>query len=355
MSASSNHIVVIGAGVTGLSVATLLQSELHNAGVTIIAAETPMTASPSADYASRWAGAHYRPIPRSTRQLDQEATMALRTAEIMEQIAKESPEAGVEPTPGVEYFENPPPEILALKTGDVYAGPNDEFRVFNQAELPPGVSWACEYWSYCVNIEIYCRWLLDRFLSRRGQVIQHRLSTAADAFDFARQRGLGKVAIVVNCSGRNFDQDPEMKIIRGQTVLVKQQYPKTITRQNRDGSWAFLVPRPLGGGTIVGGTKEIEDWEARPRPETQQRLLRQCVETFPDFVGCVDEFEVIKDNVGRRPWREGGYRIEAETVGPGRVLIHGYGAGGRGYELSWGAAERVVQLVKESFAFKTRL
>ncbi|KIX05828.1 uncharacterized protein Z518_03800 [Rhinocladiella mackenziei CBS 650.93] len=355
MSISTEPLIVIGAGATGLSVATLLQSHYPKASITIIAAETPASPSPSADYASRWAGAHYRPIPGSSRQYEQERQMALKTVEKMTKLAKETPEAGVGLMMGVEYLENPLEENLVLMTGDVYAGPGDEFRILDQSELPPGVKWGCEYWTYCVNIEIYCRWLLDRFISNGGQIIQHRLSAAADAFEFARKRGLASPSVVVNCSGRNFDQDVKMKIIRGQTVLVEQQYDKTVTRQNRDGSWNFLVPRPRGGGTIVGGTKEIGDWETRPRPETRQKLLQKCVEMFPEFVDSVDKFEVIKDNVGRRPWREGGYRIETESISSNQRIVHGYGAGGRGFELSWGAAESVLELVKDSITAMARM
>lgn len=346
MAASNDPFVVIGAGVTGLSVATLLQEEYPETPVTIIAAEDPTTPSPSADYASMWAGAHYRPIPRSTPQLEQEWEMGVRTAERMKQIAKTSPEAGVQVMTGVEYLEDPPDEALALKTGDVLAGPGDAFRVLDQTELPSGVEWGCEYQCYCVNIQLYCRWLLDHFISRGGRLIQHRLSSATEAFEFARERGIGKVSTVINCSGRNFDQDPKMKIIRGQTVLVKQQYGKTVTRQNQDGSWIFLIPRPRGGGTVVGGTKEIGDLETQPRPETRKRLFQHCIEVYPDFVDSIEKFEVLKDNVGRRPWREGGYRIDVEAAGPESRIIHGYGAGGRGYELSWAAAERVLGLVK---------
>lgn len=57
---------------------------------------------------------------------------------------------------------------------------------------------------------------------------------------------------------------------------------------------------------------------------------------------------MIRDIVGRRPAREGGVRIEVEDVDvdglQGRI-VHGYGAGGRGYELSWGVARDVAALV----------
>ncbi|OAL23142.1 hypothetical protein AYO22_06635 [Fonsecaea multimorphosa] len=274
----ATNILVIGAGITGLSTATLLQRHFPTAKITIVAAETPTTPSPSVDYASRWAGAHYRPIhPLSTKQLRKEFRMGVRTREVMAGIARDFPDSGVEVMPGVEYLEDPPREILELKTGDEYAGPNDDFRVLPQDELPHGAKWGCEYRSYCVNISRYCRWLMDRFLANGGRILQHRLSNAAEAFSFAERNRFGTISVVVNCSGRNFDRDPKMKIIRGQTVLVRQQYSKTITRQNADGSWTFLVPRPRGGGTIVGGTKEVDDWHDTPRPETRLELLRKIM------------------------------------------------------------------------------
>lgn len=67
---------------------------------------------------------------------------------------------------------------------------------------------------------------------------------------------------------------------------------------------------------------------------------------------------MIRDIVGRRPARDGGMRIEIETVGdggdgdgkekaiiPSSAIVHAYGAGGRGFELSWGVAEDVLGLM----------
>ena len=271
------------------------------------------------------------------------------TARVMGMIARETPEAGVAVMKGVEYLERPSVEAVALKTGDVFAAVGDGFRILGEEELPEGVKWGCEYESYCVNVPVYCRWMLQRFQEKGGRVLRHRLENAAEAFEVAEKLlEMGEVGCVVNCSGRNFDTDPDMKIIRGQTVLVKQQFEMTVTRQCADGSWAFLIPRPGVGGTIVGGSKEVGDFETQSRPETRVRLLEQAVKYFPKFIDDVKKFEVVKDNVGRRPWREGGLRIETESLPSGRLIVHGYGAGGRGYELSWGAAARIIDLVASS-------
>jgi FAD dependent oxidoreductase len=160
------------------------------------------------------------------------------------------------------------------------------------------------------------------------------------------------VETVVNCSGTNFGRDDKMRIVRGQTVLVRNPYHRTVTRQYADGRWATLIPRPGGGGTIVGVSKEVDDEEEGPRLETRQLLLEQSVECFPDFVQRLEDFDVVCDNVGRRPFREGGLRMEVEEVEEAeqvqygcKRVVHGYGAGGRGYELSWAVAERLVELL----------
>lgn len=46
-------------------------------------------------------------------------------------------------------------------------------------------------------------------------------------------------------------------------------------------------------------------------------------------------------------------RIEAERTG-NRFVFHGYGAGGRGFELSRGAAEDIAQLMFEKGVLRQR-
>ena len=85
-------------------------------------------------------------------------------------------------------------------------------------------------------------------------------------------------------------------------------------------------------------------------------------------MSCVEDFDVVCDNIGRRPWRQGGLRIEVEDyefclddgyyAGQTGQVVHGYGAGGRGYELSWGAAEQIRSLIVRQIraeSFSSRL
>jgi len=68
---------------------------------------------------------------------------------------------------------------------------------------------------------------------------------------------------------------------------------------------------------------------------------------LPSLLNENGTFDVITDIVGRRPSRHGGMRLEAERVGDGsseKRIVHAYGAGARGYEVSWGVAAAVAEM-----------
>ena len=64
---------------------------------------------------------------------------------------------------------------------------------------------------------------------------------------------------------------------------------------------------------------------------------------------------IIREVVGLRPFRPGGYLVEAQRVGS-KLLVHNYGHGGAGITLSWGTATQAVDLVRDfSFASTGRV
>lgn len=242
--------------------------------------------------------------------------------------------------PGYEYFEDPPKAYAELKGGYVE---HEDFRVLREDELPARVKLGVTYLSWCINSPVYCSHLLRKFLVGGGKTIRSTLSNPEEAFYLVKDAD-----VVVNCSGYGFG-DPEVVITRGQTCVVSNTCDRTITQQNADGTWAFLIPRPLNGGTIVGGTKERGDWNPTAEESTRETLLANAAEMWPAILNEKGKFDVIRDIVGRRPTRNGGMRLEIEEVKSGK-LVHAYGAGGSGYEFSWGVAEEVVRLVTEALA-----
>jgi D-amino-acid oxidase len=66
----------------------------------------------------------------------------------------------------------------------------------------------------------------------------------------------------------------------------------------------------------------------------------------------VSRDRIIREVVGLRPYRPGGFVVEAERVGE-KLLVHNYGHGGAGVTLSWGTASQAVDVLSEPGAVAT--
>lgn len=198
------------AGVLGLSTALAIQQHLKpGQSLLIVAREFPNTTS--INYASPWAGAHYRPAPGKSPQVMREARWCRHSYEVFRKIAAEEPAAGVEFMEGIEHFEDPPQEYLdAVRDPDsAYAHLGDSLRELTPAELPESVKWGIRYRAYCINPPVYLAHLLRKFILRGGQTKEYTLASLLEAFHLANN-----VTTVVNCSGLGF-ADPKSYIIRG--------------------------------------------------------------------------------------------------------------------------------------------
>ncbi|KAF4961803.1 hypothetical protein FSARC_10099 [Fusarium sarcochroum] len=357
---TESTIVVIGAGIIGLTSALKIQELIAESpfplltSVTLVAKEWP-TSIPgapithSADYASMWAGAHVRPIPASTPQLRREAKWVKHTVAEFEEQRQSEPGVGIRRMPGIEYIEDPSAEYVKQ---DVHSFTSESglpcYRKYETHELPEGVKLGFEYETYCINAPLYAGNLLRKFIVQGGKTLQRDLKSEWEAFILAPN-----VKLVVNASGMGFG-DEKCFPIRGQTVLTNLiAADKTITTQKKDGTWSFIIPRSFNGGTVIGGTKELGNWQLEPSQETRSQILAAAQSIVPQACNnqqTLESVKVIKDVVGRRPAREGGMRVETEardTTWGVKQVVHAYGAGGRGYELSWGVASEVAELVKE--------
>ncbi|ROT39707.1 nucleotide-binding domain-containing protein [Sodiomyces alkalinus F11] len=352
---SKPNIAVIGAGVIGLSVAVRLQAEGHH--VTIIAKDFPspfetVDSRAAINYASQWAGAHNRfwpPRDDNDTLAVRDHAMSLTTFDRMDDIARRHPEAGITFMKGVEYLEDPAPEYRNLSTDRAAQLGYRDFRLYRPDELPDDrVKLGFEYRTWCVNPMVYCSYLLRRFVRSGGKAVRRELLHEREVFTIPEL--VEPARVVLNCSGCGFG-DPNSFITRGQTCVVANECSETVTRQKADGSWTFVIPRNFDGGTIIGGTKEPDNWESEPSPAVRTRLLDAFAATYPPILRAGGgKMHVLRDIVGRRPTRKGGMRLEKEDLGDGRLIIHAYGLGGRGYELSWGVAEAVVDLLSSGRA-----
>lgn len=228
---------------------------------------------------------------------------------------------------------------------------------------------------------------LARGLRERGvPIIRRRLSTLDEAYDLPE---VGPVDLAVNTMalGNRFligVEDEAMYPAQGQTVLVKAPLVNRCTmstgtvlsKATQGEDIAYIIPRPGSEGHVIcGGTYNRGNWCTSPDPREAERILKACYALDPMLAGpngkSWKDIEIVAHNVGLRPSRDGGVRLEVEkrTLGlntplvpkmPGQrrrdvTVVHAYGPGGAGYQSSKGLAEKAADLVMQNVNSKAKL
>lgn len=220
----------------------------------------------------------------------------------------------------------------------------------------PNAVWAAGLRAPSINVPKYLLYLQERARGLGVEILKTDLPVDAGlekaliaAEDAVAAKGRGGVDCFVNATGlgaRKLCGDEAMHPIRGQTVLVKGE--AIATRTMTGVNYTYCIPRPGSGTTILGGVKEKGNWNPEVDAETTRKILEVNSILAPELLTATDGgFEVISVQCGFRPGREGGPRLERESVG-GRRVVHAYGHGGAGYQQSVGSARLVVRLVTES-------
>jgi len=310
-------VVVVGAGVSGLTCGVRLLEEGHD--VQIWARErTPNTTSDVA--AATW-----YPL-RGERDERTETWLPVSLSRFTALAA--SPDSGVVLREGIELFRRPTDDTWWR---DVLPG----FRRARADELPGGFADGFVAQGIpVIEMPLYLQWLTRRFESLGGRSVM-RTVTTLDEIETAD--------VVVNCAGlgaRALAGDASMVAVRGQVVRVEQfgldRY--ILDEQSPDGI-AYVYPR--SNDVVLGGTREPRNERIEPDPETAREIVGRCAVLEPRVASA----RILSHAVGLRPGRPT-VRLEAERPGPGRLLVHDYGHGGSGVTLSWGCAEDVAALIR---------
>ncbi|KAI1166556.1 FAD dependent oxidoreductase [Nemania serpens] len=347
------NIVVIGAGVSGLTCAYLLSKQKDNV-VTVIAKHMP--GDYDIEYTSPIAGANVLPM-----SAEENSSWERRTWPELRRLATEVPEAGIHLQKSRVLRRER--DLAKLAKGGYsfdglflekpwYRSLFDDFRELSKKELPPGIASGCEFTSVCINVMVYLPWLVGQ--CRKNGVVLRRgqLKHISEASRLSHTGG--KVDVVVNATGLLASKlggvmDQNVTPIRGQVVVVRNEAPYMVTSSGTDDGddeVCYVMTRAAGGGTILGGTYSKGQWESQPDPNIAMRIMRRAVELMPEITDGqgVKGFDVIRHAVGLRPHRNGDVRIEKERIGDTWV-VHNYGHAGWGYQGSYGCAEDAVALV----------
>ncbi|KAH3683887.1 hypothetical protein WICPIJ_005148 [Wickerhamomyces pijperi] len=340
---TNTEITVIGAGVIGLTSALKLSESGYN--VTIVAAHFPSDGL-SPKYTSNWAGAHYRPFPSHTEKDFQDSQLTRLTQDYFRKLSVLEPESSIRFIPGVDYVEEK--GIYDVKAKGYFEEIKDLEEIPADL-LPKGVQFGAQYDTWVLNSPFYLQYLERKLRFQQGvRFIKSDLISLNQISEASPSS-----STFINCTGLGLQYqggyDPKCFPIRGQTLLLRvpptcPYLKKTITHQGKDGLWTFVIPRPLNGGVILGGTKQFNDLQSTPRDSDTESLIERAKVLYPEVFFEDGTVDIQGVNVGFRPAREGGVRVEAEVI-EGKRFVHAYGAGGMGFELSYGVACKVQEIV----------
>ncbi|MFI5754225.1 FAD-dependent oxidoreductase [Streptomyces sp. NPDC051569] len=311
---AGERVVVVGAGVAGLTTAVVLAEA--GVSVHVIAEQVPGVTSLAA-------GAMWGPyLVEPKDKVDQ---WGGRSLEIFRKLA-EDPTTGVRLASGIEASRTAevPPDWAATLPG---------FRPCEPPELPAGFTAGYRFTVPLIDMPVYLDHLLRRLRAAGGKVEQQRLASLVDA---------GPASAVVNCTGlgaRDLAGDSALRPIRGQHVVVTNPGLTDFFSEDTGSSPDLLCFYPHGDTVVLGGTAVDSEGELDSDDRAAAGILARCAEVEPRLA----QSRVLEHRIGARPTRAT-VRVEAEQGERGTVVVHNYGHGGAGVTLSWGCAEEVARL-----------
>lgn len=308
-------VIVLGAGVSGLTTATVLAETGH--AVQVLAASLPPNTT------SNVAAAFWYPYRTlaSGRSVQRAVTSYQQFAQLCS-----VPAAGVSMRRAFDYARAPLPRPW-------WAEAVDGLRKIDPQDAPAGFEHGWSFDAPVMDTRRYLPYLMQRLRAAGGTIETHRVESFAD---------LPGDEPVINCCGlgaRTLCEDTALHPIRGQLVHVDNPGLEHVLLDEHDGGGiAYAVPR--GDHVVLGGTAIEHDEDLRVRPAEADAIVQRCAELDPRLRSAARQATVV----GLRPGRHD-VRLEHEAAG-GRVVIHNYGHGGAGVTLSWGCAHEVRRLLE---------
>lgn len=314
---SDKNILVIGAGVSGLSTAILL----HDAGYKVVIWTKDLTA----DTTSNIAAAFWYPYLCNPK--DKAIEWSKFTYQYLENNFLKDETSGTRYIMFTEYLKEKTPDPWWRPAVEVFERPSSE-------ELPSGYVDGYRTKAIVMDTSRYLPWLLTQLDERDIEIVQRKV----ESFDEV----LENFAAVINCTGlgsRELCNDDRVFPVRGQVLRVEPNGFNDVVADESDENLAYIIPR--FNDIIVGGTAQANDWNLQIDPKDTADILRKAKTISSEF----DDVRILEEKVGLRPARDE-IRLEPERIN-GKIVIHNYGHGGAGFTLSWGCANDVVKLIEE--------
>ncbi|TIB79398.1 nucleotide-binding domain-containing protein [Wallemia mellicola] len=362
---NTQHIVILGSGVIGVTTAITLAKQGYQ--VTVCARDLP-TDSESTGFASPWAGASmYTPRPTSslTNYPTDWFTFASKFDYRMQRWEEYTFKKLWSLIPSGHVMELP---IKVYKSEQAIKDLWHQHLTPNFRRIPgpsnnPDIS-GVAFTSVSLSAPDYLKHLHQVAKQLGVKFVRKSVNSIHEPFDYTQD--LPVADLVVNATGLGARKlqgcnDPQVMPIRGQTVVVDAPNVKECVMAV-DSSYgsesAYIIPRP-NGQAILGGCFQVGNWDTTIDNDMGKRILERCFELNKNLspTGKFEDIKVLRHNVGLRPAREGGTRLEIEMLesdkeyeqGTMHPVVHAYGIGPAGFQCSWGMARDVLNLVDEHF------
>lgn len=360
-------IVVVGAGVVGLTCALELLKDPTNE-VTIVSQQFPTDFELSTIYTSPIAGANWLSFAADDDKFTQEIDMVgykkyqelLKRPESGVTARKECTYIPIEKGNNTKQFYDGLPWFAKNGLGTKFG-----FRIYDKSEYDTTqFSSAYEFDGVNIRTSYYMTFLINEMWKLSGSVekpdsrfamVRKSITKLSDAYKLHHQGGVAD--LVVNCTGflakelEDLEPSEKEKLypVRGivfvaeNTTGMKKNTLVDIYDPKYPDEKLYFMPR-REGELIMGGCFQENNLSKNVDPTFIVRLIGRCKKYLKQYNW--DDIKIVRTQVGYRPFRKGGYRVE--RCGN---IVHCYGVGAAGFQSSWGCAEKVVGLVND---FKTK-
>lgn len=352
------NVAVIGAGVSGITTAIMLQ--YLGFQVSVYSKDSPLSSTKKSSFASQFPSASIIPHSVFHPKLDQIFSNSQNLFGILYNSA----------FPGIEIHEHF--ELFGYDAHPLnYTNQISGFKQYSEMDwfpkhptIPIQSGW--KFNCYFADWSIYFPYLIQKFLDNHGKFINADIDL--NSFSTVKEE------IIINCSGLGShhlkDENKEPIILLGHLLKIADT-PNLLSPTKNTVSYNFtpgldvysdsfgipldvyLYPRTkdwiMGGSRFKGSLDNNGDWVSKD-------ILS---EDFPHQIYALNA-EILKHSFGidmssysdrefQKAYRyvrntENGLRIELQKTSD-RLVIHNYGHGGAGVTLSWGAAFYVAEIL----------